>query len=324
MPAADRARLKMEAGQNFVAMDELSNSGDNTRFNGSGADWSNAAGRGPTVLPNGLRTGVAISATGVNDEVEVSGGEANLNGVIATVVADTSVTVGRPASNKVRKVSIVLDDDGTIDAVSGADGDSFSDTRAANGGPPLIPADNIEIGQVWLTDDTAAPIDDSEIKQIIGYTREMFNFPLFNTSYDGGYITFIQELDEIHTGPVTKKVFAEYYTPIMMNLQRASNFKFPEETFSQSSEQTYDGPVASSSRALGQGGFDIKTENGITDPVVAAKNDFLWFHFFPDRNKSAYGKCQGFLGINRAFPADANMSSTCTISAEQPAVEKAA
>jgi hypothetical protein len=91
-------RLDYEAGQTAVAMTALTDSGDHMTFTSAAELWSNRAGYTPSVKPNGVLTGLAVSvaATGTSDCVDVSAGTCNLAGVETTVAADTDVACARP------------------------------------------------------------------------------------------------------------------------------------------------------------------------------------------------------------------------------------
>jgi hypothetical protein len=223
----------------------------------------------------------------------------------------------------VNKTSIIVDatDTNDLDAVTGTDGDSFSLVRGAAGGPPLLGVDDIEIGQVWLTDDGSAVIKGTEIKQVPGLHMELASYPLWSVDYLNGKITFVAALPLSHTGPVPKRTYVEYYTPVLVALPHVSDFKFPEETHAIASVQDYDGATASSSKSLNQGSFKAKLQDGLTDLVVAHKNQNLWWEFYPDRNQAQHGSMQGILGVSRIFPAGALLEADCTISAETTAVE---
>ena len=62
--------------------------------------------------------------------------------------------------------------------------------------------------------------------------------------------------------------------------------------------------------------------DGITDALVAAKNETLWFKFFADKFKAANIITLGKLGIARTFPAGDTVQASCTISAESESVER--
>ncbi len=324
MSTAENAKLQYEAGQNAVAMSALTNSGDETNFTSAASLWSGKSGYAPVVRPNGLLTGGAVSVHADNDKVTVAALTCNLQGVVTSVGAGTG-TITRPASDKAKVCSITINSSGAIAVVAGTDSLStaFSETRAAAGGPPLIPVDSIEIAQVRVTTSAAGAVSASEIYQVVGLHTERADFPLWDVGYDSGSVTFLDALPEIHTGVVPKKVYASYASPIFGDIALASDFVPPENTHSVSSTQVYGTTLGATASTLGQGSFTAYLSNGVSDALVVLKDQTLWFKFFPDRYATPYLLCQGKLGVSRTFPAGDSIQAACTISASSPAVEVA-
>lgn len=324
MATAENAKLQYEAGQSSVAMSALTNSGDETTFTSAATLWSQRAGYAPVVMPNGVLTGLAVSVHASNDTVTVAAGTCNLNGVVTSVSAGTGV-ITRPATNVAKVCSITINSSGAIAVVAGTDGGSttFSETRAAAGGPPLIPTTSIEIAQVRVTASSAAVITAAQIFQVVGTHRERADYPLYDINYDEGSVTFLSALPEIHTGTVPKGVYASYASPIFSDVALASDFVPPETSHSVSSTQVYGTTLGSTSSTLGQGSFTAYLQDGVSDGLVTLKNEILWFKFYPDRYKTPYLLTQGKLGISRTFPAGDTLQAACTISASSAAVEVA-
>ena len=324
MATAENAKLQYEAGQSSVAMSALTNSGDETTFTSAATLWSQRAGYAPVVMPNGVLTGLAVSVHASNDTVTVAAGTCNLNGVVTSVSAGTGV-ITRPATNVAKVCSITINSSGAIAVVAGTDGGSttFSETRAAAGGPPLIPTTSIEIAQVRVTASSAAVITAAQIFQVVGTHRERADYPLYDINYDEGSVTFLSALPEIHTGTVPKGVYASYASPIFSDVALASDFVPPETSHSVSSTQVYGTTLGSTSSTLGQGSFTAYLQDGVSDGLVTLKNEILWFKFYPDRYKTPYLLTQGKLGISRTVPAGDTLQAACTISASSAAVEVA-
>ncbi len=324
MPTAESARLQYEAGQNAVAMTALTDSGDATNFTSAGTLWSQRAGFAPVVRPNGLLTGGAVSVNGTNNLVSVAALTCNLNGVVTSVSAGTA-TITRPATNVAKVNSVTINSSGAIAVVAGTDGASttFSETRGAAGGPPLIPTTSIEIAQVRVTTSAAGLVAASEIFSVVGLHVERADFPLYDINYASGKVTFLSALPSIHTGPVPKAVYASYATAIFADVALASDFVPPETTYSVTSTQVYGTTLGSTSGTLGQGSFTAYLTDGVTDGLVGLKGETLWFKFFPDRYKTPYLLSQGKLGVARTFPAGDSIQAACTISASAPATEVA-
>lgn len=324
MATAENAKLQYEAGQSSVAMSALTNSGDETTFTSAATLWSQRAGYAPVVMPNGVLTGLAVSVHASDDTVTVAAGTVNLNGVVTSVSAGSGA-ITRPATGVAKVCSITINSSGSIAVVAGTDGGSttFSETRAAAGGPPLIPTTSIEIAQVRVTASSAAVITAAQIFQVVGTHRERADYPLYDINYDEGSVTFLSALPEIHTGTVPKGVYASYASPIFSDVALASDFVPPETSHSVSSTQVYGTTLGSTSSTLGQGSFTAYLQDGVSDGLVTLKNEILWFKFYPDRYKTPYLLTQGKLGISRTFPAGDTLQAACTISASSAAVEVA-
>jgi hypothetical protein len=325
MPTAENARLQYEAGQNAVAMTELTDSGNRTTFTSGASLWSRRSGFAPVIRVNGLLTGGAVTpaAAGGNDDVDVAALTCNLNGVVTSVAADADVSITRPASAVAKVCSITVNASGSIAVVAGADGSdtTFSETRGADGGPPYIPVDSIEIAQVRVTSDTAAAIAASEIFSVVGLHRETAAFPpLQETDYQSGSLVFSSALPAIHTGDEPKAVYASYATAIMADVALASDFSPTVNTHSISSTPIYGRVLGSSSSSLQAGSFTAFLEDGVEDPLAQNADEILWFRFYPDRFRSPYLIEQGKLGVTLNFPADDNISAECTITSESKSV----
>ena len=322
MATAENAKLQYEAGQNAVAMSALTDSGDHLQFTSAATIWSGRSGYAPTVRPNGLLTGGTVTTHATNNTVTTAALTVNLNGVVTSVGASTG-TITRPATAVSKVCSVTVNAAGSIAVVAGTDGatTAFSETRAAAGGPPLIPVDSVEIAQVRVTSNTAAVIASTEIYQVVGLHQERADSPLYTVNYGSGSVSFLAALDLIHTGPTPKKVFASYSSPIFADIALASDFVPPETSHSVASTQVYGTTLGSTSSTLGQGSFTAFLEDGVTDALVVLKNATLWFKFFPDRYKTPYMLAQGKLGIARTFPAGDNIAAACTISASAASTE---
>lgn len=325
---AANAKLQYEAGQEITAMSAMTDSGDHKTFSIPGvAPWSGKSGYEPKIYPDGLETGGVITPGVASDEISVAALTCYLAGVKTVVAADASVAVTRPAASPagLKKInSMTINSSGIIVEVVGTDGSAFSATRGAAGGPPLIPVGSIEIAQVKLTSSVSAVIDTAEIFQVPGTSQERYDYPVWTEDNYDGEITFASALPAIHVGsPATYKgVYGEVYEPVFADLEPATDFIPPETSHSVSSTQVYGGTVGASAESLNQGSFKAFLKDGITDSIIALKNEILFFKHFPDRNKTPYILVQGKLGIARTFPAGDNIQANCTISASEAGAEK--
>jgi hypothetical protein len=321
MANAENAKIKYEAGQNQSPMAALSDSGDATIF-ASGADlWSRRTGFEPDIRPDGLLTGGAIkpSVSGGDNSIDVAALTAYIGGVSVVASAAINIVCARATSANTHIIySITADGTGTIVAASGSGGTSFSEARGAAGGPPLIAGNKTEIGQVRLSGTAAVAVLAADIKQVPNTHQERSDFPIISkVDYRNGNVVFNSALPLIHTGNVPKKVFASYAEPEFADVPKGVDYVPAETSHSTSSTPLYDGLVlGSKSSTLNQGSFTAYLEDGISDPLVRLKNEFLWFKFFPSKFKAPYRLDQGTLGISRTFPAGDEIQASCTISPE--------
>lgn len=339
MPNAENAKIQLEQGQSLVTFAAMTDSGDHRTFTPAAGDkvFSGKAGKAPEVRPNGLVSGnnlVSAAISGTNDKVDVAAFTAYSQGILRAVAAAADQTVLRGATTDTHRInSITMTSAGAVAVVSGTASTAFSETRGAAGGPPLIPADSVEIAQVRLTSVTAGAVTPAEIFQVVGQHTERWDFPAFEVENIGSgeaaavaaernaHVKLASALPLIHTGPAAKKVYVQYYTPIFADLSKTLDFKAVEKSHSVSSSQYYGGSVASSSESLGQGGFTALLSDGVTDSLVADKNQVLTVKHFPDRNKSAYSLTQGKIGLSRSWPVADQIQASVTISAENETVE---
>ncbi len=333
MPSASEGAVYYEAGQTLVSMVALTDDGDHKVFNSAATMWSKRSGYVADVRPNGVLSGGAITPadSGTNDLIDVAALRCWLNGsagsdyTSVTATTDLSCTRGTGSSTAYIINSVTVDSSGAFAVVVGTGSTAFSTTRDAAGGPPLIPTTSIEVGQVRFTSASAAAVTASEIFQVPNTHKEMALNPTWTLETirvsDGviGYagVTFVSALPLIHTGAGPKKVYAEYYTPDFAEVPIARNFVMPQESYSVTSEDYYQQALGSTSRTLNQGSFEIAPNaDGISDSIFLLAGELLWFKFFQDAASDYYIACQGKMGESTSFPADTNITTNITISAE--------
>ncbi len=328
MPTAALAKLDIESGATAAGTLQLTNSGDNRLFTSTATYWSNDGTSAPVIRPNGVITGgliiPAVSAT--NNLIDVAAMTVCQSGVEYSISAATDQTIARPTVNNFLISSVTINSSQAIAVVAGTEGTAFSETRGAAGGPPLIATDSIEIGQVRYNSQTAAKVLATEIFQVHGTHMERWNFPgwvvLYGRSAGNAGVRFDSALPAIHTGPVTKQVFATYFTPIFAEVQNASDFVPAETSHSVSSTQVYNKTVGATAETLNQGSFTALTQNNVNDLIMTRKNKVSWVRFYPDRNKTPHILSLGTIGITRANPAGDNLSVAVTVSAEEASFER--
>ena len=337
MGQAKNALIQLELSRNFVANTKMTDSGDQTVFNVPGFPvYSGKAGFDPQVKPNGIVTGFNLLApTGVSDQFSVAPFTANSQGVEFNPTGSNE-TITRPVTNVASITSVTMDETGAIVLIQGTDGadSSFVETRGAAGGPPFIPLESVEIGQVRVNTSAAAPLTINDIFQVPGTHVEYSTEPGFlvnnigegnqadNPAKKNAFVEFFGSLPLIHTGSVTKGVWIEFYEPILADIPTTRDFVPAEQTQTLSSEEYYGnqsiGSVASS---LGQSTFTAVLTDGVNDPLVSEKNQVVTTKFFPDRLKSAYILTQGILGLGRTFPVDGQIQAAVTMSSEVESAE---
>lgn len=335
MPALSKAAVYYESGQAQQAAAAMTDSGDHTTFALAAKPWSQVSGYEYSVKPYGLATGglVTPAISGTNDLVDVAALTAYMFGAtgasattgLLTVAADTDVAITRGITTDTHNItSITVTSAGAIAAVAGTDGTAFSETRGANGGPPLIPVGSIEIAQVRTTSVTAAAITAGEIFQVVGTHQERYDYPVWSENPISGTITFSAALPLIHTGPVAKRVYAYVATPIFAEIPRAKDWVPAESSSSVSSEDYYDGALGSYSTSIGQASFTAALSDGVTDAILAKEGANLLFKFSPDKTKVPYQITQGVLRKARTYGVGAYAQGAFTISASVPSVDFAA
>ncbi len=323
---AEDARLQHEAGQTLYPMEEFADSGDQLIYAGTPTIFSQKSGFTPDVKPNGLDTGGLITPEAglTNDQVDVAASSVYLAGIQTAVSAAAATACTRATTaDYFLTNSITVNAGGSVAVVAGTEGAAQSETRGAAGGPPLIPIDSVEIGQVRLEGNAAAPVVATDIFEVVGQHQERYDFPVWMENIAEAKIVFQTALPKIHTGVVTKKVFVKSFQPIFVDVPLASDFVPPEITHSVGSTQVYQNTIGSVSKSLGSGGFTAFLKDGITDTIVKEADETIWFKFWPDKNKTPYMLSNGKLGLGRTFPAGDSIQSACTISSQEAATGKA-
>ena len=329
MPTSDNAIIEYEASQSLVAMAALTDSGDAIFFKSADLLWSNKSGSAPSVKPDGVINGFAVTPNAAADKVDVAAGTLYQAGVQHSVSASLGEDITRGVSPYL-KTSITISISQAIVTVAGPPhATAFSTERGEDGGPPFIPVGSTEIAQVWYSSTGVAVVVSSEIKQVQGDSLERWDFPSHNqkrlnvengvAGYAG--IEFVAALPLSHTGGIPKGVYAEYYTPEFAELPDATDFVPAETTNTTTSVQVYNNTLGASSTTLNQSTFTFYPKDGITDAVFKEKGENLFFKFKQDRLNDPYILQQGIFGISRTFPAADAVAAAATVSTNVPAVE---
>jgi hypothetical protein len=245
--------------------------------------------------------------------------------VADVVIAQSSLPVFQPSDEVARITSICIDSSGAFAVVSGTEGadSTFSTVRGAAGGPPYIPVDSIELGQVKVASATAAIVSVSQILQVENTHREMATYPSYEVDSYTGTVIFEQTLPAIHEGNETKAVFASYAEPVFSEQKYANDFVPAEISYSSSSSQVYGATLGTTTESLGKVTFTAILKNGITDPILAKKGQNIFIRYYQDKYKLPHILSQGKISFARTFGAAAEPKVTCTLAVTKASVERA-
>jgi hypothetical protein len=112
-----------------------------------------------------------------------------------------------------------------------------------------------------------------------------------------------------------------------LTLPRTVDFVPAETGVTKNSEVYYEGAGGSGAigsmkaDSVGDVTFTIMAGDGVTDPVLAEKNEMVTVKFFPDANKLPFVLSQGMLGVARTFPSGEQNKIAATVYCSQPSVE---
>ena len=337
MATSSKGKISIETGRTLTAYVEAADGGDHQIFN-VGTVWSGYSDSGTdysaSIRPDGMVSGRNVLSThATNNTVTIAAFTAYSKGVEHTVTA-TSDTITRPASDVAKINSVTMTDAGAIAVVAGTDSatTAFSEVRDAAGGPPFIPVDSVEIGQVRVVTTAAGVVAATEIFQVVGQHTERFDYPTWDVFNVGkgilavtaaeknAHVKLATALEAIHDVSTYKGVWVQYYTPIFSELAKSMDFSPCENTPSVSSTQFYNGTIAAASRSLGTGGFTAIMTDNVSDALLNEQDKVIAIKFWPDRNKAPYVLTQGEIGIARTYPVADQNQATVTIAAENASV----
>jgi hypothetical protein len=331
MATSKNAKIDFESGQTLYDYAAMADSGDHIVHTISGGTiYSGKSGFAPIIRPNGIVTGRGVLSThATNDTVTIAAFTAYSIGILKSVSATTD-TITRPTGDKAKINSITMTSAGAVAVVAGDDSadQTFSVVRGDPGGPPEIPADSVEVGQVRVITETAAAISADEIFQVVGQHTERYDFPTWSVNPIGegdkaavsakknAYIKLGSALPPIHASATYKQVYVRYYAPIFTEISRTLDFTPAENSHSVASTQFYDGTIGAVSTSLGQGSFVALMDDNVTDALLAEQDQVTTVRHYPDRNKTPFILTQGTIGVARTFPVADQNQAAVTISSE--------
>lgn len=325
------AEIYMETGKTPLGLQLLEDMGDRRTFGLAAAElW--AAMALEDVRANGIIAGVNMgtpAASGLVDACDVAAVVAMLLGVSTPVAADSDIIITRPLTAVAKVNSFTVTDAGVIAVVAGLDSLSaaFSLVRGAPGGPPLIPVDAIELFQVKVTDDSPSVIT---LAQIVHTTEfaETFQINAIGLGDHSkiatrrrAHVYFGRELPLIHTGPATRRVYAEISEPQKTLVAKTKDFKGAEKTASASTSQFYDEVENDVTYGLGTAGFNTKLVNGVSDMILASRGENRTFWFYPDKDKTDHTLTQGVVTVARTWDVSGSTMGAVAIVAQRETVE---
>ena len=339
----DNAKLQLELSQSPNTRENLTKLSALIYQHSAATIWSNYGTNAPSIVPNGVISGGigSVPASGSNDVVDCTALSCYL---LATSESDTTaVTAGvdlsltRPITAVSKVNSVTVSSAGSLAVVVGVDGSTtaFSETRGAAGAPPWIPTGSIELFQVRMTSDTAAPIVASEIYSSLNIHREQYStpgfaiYPIGDDSIDA-YIKFESEPPAIHSddaGSTTagKLVSAVIYSPVFSDQPSGADFTQSALGYSQGSTPLFQGGAdGTSSKSLSAASWTAILTNGITDNLVAiAADNNVTVKYFPDQYKAPYRIEQGKCGVAITNAMEASTSAAVTLAVPAIGVNRA-
>lgn len=333
MSTSSKAKISIEIGRTLTSYTAMTDSDHQVFYRGT--IWSNYDGSEPDVRPDGMVTGRnVLSVHATNDTITVAAFTAYSKGTLKSVSATTDTFTRGTGPGKAKVISVYMGSDGAIAVEPGAEGAgaTFSDTRGAAGGPPLVPVGGIEIGQIRTTVSTAQAVTAAEIFQVVGTHVDRYDYPDW-TEYPIGkgynsdttnerkaHIKFSSALEAKYVGPAYKHVYIQYYTPTFSEVMKTLDFVPAEDSHSVASTQYYNGTTASKASSLGQASFTALLGNAVNDTILGEQDEVITVKFWPNRNKNPYILTQGTLGVARTFPVADQNQAACTIASEEGSV----
>ena len=278
-----------------------------------------------TVRPDGHISGGSVTPNAANDKIDITAGAVYLGGERVTFSASSGFDVARPTLTHI-KYAICVNTSGVISAEAGTEGGSFSDTRGAAGGLPLIPADMTQIASVQYSSVTPALVLASEISEIpIGADglggRVLYDYPNFELTihpdYDAGidyaHVTFNFAPATVYADADGARCYVDYSTPSFSEIGLSNDFVMPEETVSGNSTTVYRKVIKAVGRDQGDASLTIMGDDIVNDmKPYRGKNVWVKAVFDP-LIPTKYCMFAGSVGVATSIPADDNTTYSVTI-----------
>lgn len=315
----ENMKIEVEIKRTKVSMVILTQSSSAQEYTSGAKYWSNQGTFAPDIKVNGVLSGFEMTPSTTADTVDIAAGESNLNGV-QTTKSSGSLAITRPITNPFKISSVTLTSANVFAEVEGSeDVSAFSTVRGATGGPPLIPTDSIELGQVFMDSTGSAVFVASELSQVVNDTQEVATFPNFTIDFENGLINVPLGYEKIHTGSIARAVYAEYHTAGFLELERVSNVVLPNNSRAVASDATNSGPIGNVTSSVNAGSLTIIGTDGVTEPAILINDQNVWVRVFPDKNMLPHTDVQAFWNAVPTFDAAANLNLAVTLTAEKAA-----
>ena len=332
--------VEVELGATFFPMQALTSvtspaSAVNKKFTTGETYISPIEDYEPDVRLDGVVNGLILTPSATADAVDYSAGQVYVKGDLVTVTAGTVASLSRPAvDGNVIQNAIMVDENGTVTAVAGAEG-ATSNVRGAVGGPPYLPHDKVLLGYVILSYVAAtggAVVTSNEVDTA---SKERADIPGYKILYhDGqdernpngsneGCIEFTSALALIHnslddatgaTGTaVTRNVYASWRSPVFEEIPDCKDVS-KDETLATINTMaygdTYEEKAVSTPSWSASFSYYWSKVNDIIDVI---KNTKRFFKLYPDKDSS-----QHWLGVctvtaNHSIPVSDALQGDVTL-----------
>ena len=319
-PTGTNLRLMVEDSAAAETAEQMTDGGDQKKFSSTGARFSllekdeTGIDRRPVVRPDGLQNGCMVSpaVSGADDGLDVYGGTVFIANSAVTVSPQTDIAVTRPAASMKNCSSVMINASGIASVVGGTDGSAFSDTRGAAGGPPYVPAGQVELATVRLDSDTAAPLTTDEIF----FAPEFTHAPAYRLLPYSASLEFASPLPLIHTGGLAKAVWITRYEPSLTQLDVVT-VRPPAASFE------IDRATGTIDRAKLNSGSIVISLSGIqTDLARRIDGGVRLFEFMPDSTQTRKEFFYAAVEIVADYSPQGLMTGAATLlPVEEPSIE---
>lgn len=278
-----------------------------------------------SVRPDGHISGGSASSNGTNDEVDVTASAVYIGGARVTSSAVSGLSIARPSVDTHIKYAICVNSSGVVSAEAGSEGTSFSDTRGAAGGYPLVPAGMTQICGVQYSSQTpalvlAAEIDETPIGEDGLGGRILYDYPNFelvlHPDFDAGidyaHVKYSFAPATLYADADGARCYVTYSTPSFSEIGLTNDLVLPEETVSGNSTTVYRKVLKSVSRDQNDFTLTIMGDDIVNDMAPFRGKD-VWFKaVFDPLIPTKYALFAASVGVATSIPSDDNTTYSLT------------